>query len=147
MGNITSDQHNMTRRAAKQKRKKVSKGLSVAAESPLQLALKERAARAKREQMQLQNEERLLKQLREKGILMFSYDPCSDPIDYDHAARVFDRNIRDIKAAIKKLPLSERKVYRWEHENGETPNDIKVFRVAVVRYPEKKAKQRVINGK
>lgn len=142
MGNITSDQHNMTRRAAKQKRKKVSKGLSVAAESPLQLALKERRAAEKRERMQLQNEERLLNELREKGALCFSYTPSMDPaVDDDHAFRVFNRNVRDIKSAIKKLQLSERKIYRWDHNNGEAPHDMMTFKVAIVKYPEKQPKK------
>jgi hypothetical protein len=113
MGNISADQHNMTRRAAKQKRKKAAKNQRpLDTESPLRLAIRDREMRERREAAKRENEQMLLKKLDAVGALRFSYDMYD--FDVDEHVKYFRRNVRDIQDAIKALPHDRRRCYQWE---------------------------------
>lgn len=134
MGNISADQHNMTRRATKAKRKaSPTKRQTVEAgdESVLSLAIKERRQKEWIEAKKAENRERLLKQLNEKRFLEFTldYDPYHENAEEE---RTFHHNVRDMKAAIKALPPHERRQYRWD-EGYAADSGTSYFRVAKIR--------------
>jgi hypothetical protein len=130
MGNISAEQHNMTRRAVKQKRKKAAKNQKpIDAESPLRLAIRDREMRMRREQAKRENEQMLLKKLDAVGALRFSYDVYD--FDADEPGKYFRRNVRDIQDAIKALPHDRRRCYRWEFLSDDKI-DVDGMRVFVV---------------
>lgn len=135
MANISAEQHNMARRATKAKRKSGSGGgkqqHEVEEESVLTMAIRERRQREWIETKKAENRERLLKQLDEKMFLEFSLDTVTYYEDED-SYKMFNRNVRDIKAAIKELPHDQRRQYQWS-EGTDKENAVSYFRVAKIR--------------
>lgn len=131
MGNISAEQHNMTRRAAKQKRKKAAKNQQpIDAQSPLRLAIRDREMRLRREAAKRENEQMLLKKLNATGALRFSYDVY----DFDdEPAKHFRRNVRDIQDAIKALPREQRRLYQWEFANHDKIDENGMYTFIVVK--------------
>ena len=119
MGSISADQHNMTRRAAKQRRKKASKlSRPVEEASPLAMAVRERTAKEKYERISFANGQRLLTKLRQSGSLCLK---CKDESIFGDgsAMRQYEHDKRDIKKAIKDLQHSERRLYVWNEDFGD----------------------------
>ena len=131
MGTISSDQHNMTRRATKSKRKSTAKrgsgDVNIEQDSILTLAIAERRKAAWIEQKKLENQQRLMEMLQQKKMLIFE----STPFDDDTVMIQFRRDCRDIKMAIKALPRDQRRDFRWEESYDEV-RYVSYFRVAII---------------
>jgi len=140
MGSISAEQHNMTRRATKAKRKASAKrggnNPQVETESVLAAAIKDRRRAEWVAKKKEENKARLLATLNEKKILVltlcYDSDAYEDYSAFLERAKTHEHNVRDIKAAIKELPAADRKRYRWE-ETQDASGDTQTFRVAVIR--------------